>query len=183
MREVADDAARVARLAAGGIFQSQDGATEGGLASAGFADRRDDFADLDRQIDTIDGAKMINDVAEHALADREMHLQPLTADQLAAGLIFRLQRILDACRTTPQATPNVTPQVKRLLEALDGEQSRETLMKRLELKDAKHFRRHYLVPALEAGLVEMTQPDSPRSPTQKYRMTVEGFRLIERRND
>ncbi len=111
-------------------------------------------------------------------------IEQSTAQSDSAPFItFMLQRILDACRTTPQATPNVTPQVKRLLEALDGEQSRETLMKRLELKDAKHFRRHYLVPALEAGLVEMTQPDSPRSPTQKYRLTVEGFRLIERRND
>ena len=51
---------------------------------------------------------------------------------------------------------------------------RDALMRALGLKDAKHFRRHYLLPAMSAGLVEMTQPDHPRSPTQQYRRTTAG---------
>jgi hypothetical protein len=36
------------------------------------------------------------------------------------------------------------------------------------------FREVILNPLLEAGLVEMTQPNSPRSPTQRYRLTGKG---------
>ena len=31
-------------------------------------------------------------------------------------------------------------------------------------------------PVLKIGLVEMTQPDSPRSPTQRYRLTAWGLK-------
>ncbi|MFC4877477.1 Fic family protein [Microbulbifer halophilus] len=47
-------------------------------------------------------------------------------------------------------------------------------MESLGLKDRVNFSRAYLEPALESGLLEMTQPDSPRSPTQKYRLTDKG---------
>lgn len=50
-------------------------------------------------------------------------------------------------------------------------------MERLGLKDRVNFKRNYLDPALVAGLIEMTQPDSPRSPTQKYRLTATGQAL------
>lgn len=43
------------------------------------------------------------------------------------------------------------------------------------------FREAMLNPLLEAGLVEMTQPDSPRSPTQKYRLTDKGRQLLARK--
>ncbi len=33
------------------------------------------------------------------------------------------------------------------------------------------FLKNYLSPALKSGLIEMTQPDSPKSPKQKYRRT------------
>lgn len=48
----------------------------------------------------------------------------------------------------------------------------------LELKDRVNFRDTYLQPALELGLIEMTQPDSPRSPTQKYRLTTLGKQIL-----
>ena len=32
---------------------------------------------------------------------------------------------------------------------------------------------------IEAGFVELTQPDSPRSPTQKYRLTENGRALLK----
>ena len=49
-------------------------------------------------------------------------------------------------------------------------------MKALKLKDRKNFSEYSLGPALKIGLVEMTQPDSPRSPTQRYRLTVWGLK-------
>jgi hypothetical protein len=48
------------------------------------------------------------------------------------------------------------------------------LMERLELKHLPTFRRNYLKPALAAGLIRMTQPDSPNSPTQRYRLASPG---------
>ena len=75
------------------------------------------------------------------------------------------------------ATPQVTPQVKRLLTVCEGELSRAGLQGRLGLGDRKHFRTAYLLPALDAGLVEMTIPDKPTSSAQRYRLTPMGQRL------
>ena len=102
----------------------------------------------------------------------------------APFITFMLERILEACRaSTPQVTPEVTPQVERLLTVLDRPMGRDALMRALGLKDAKHFRRHYLLPAMTAGLLEMTQPDHPRSPTQKYRRTAAGQWLVDTRGE
>ena len=52
--------------------------------------------------------------------------------------------------------------------------SRTALQKILRLTGADNFRRLYLGPALEAGLIEMTLPDKPNSRLQKYRLTPKG---------
>jgi ATP-dependent DNA helicase RecG len=52
-------------------------------------------------------------------------------------------------------------------------------MKALKLKDRVNFAKNYIEPALSAGFVEMTEPDSPKSPTQKYRLTEKGRKLLE----
>jgi len=59
-------------------------------------------------------------------------------------------------------TPQVTPQVSRLLEVLIGEMSRTELMNALALKDRMHFANDYLRPALEEGLIQYTIPDKPK---------------------
>lgn len=76
-------------------------------------------------------------------------------------------------------TLRLLPPVKRLLVALSGEMSRAALMKSLGLKDRDSFADYYLGPALKLGLVEMTQPGSPRSPTQKYRLTAQGLAVCQ----
>ena len=80
---------------------------------------------------------------------------------------------------TPQVTLQVTPQVKRLLEGIQGEMSRGDLMAALKLKDRMHFINEYLAPALNAALIEMTIPDKPRSSKQKYRLTQKGKALLD----
>ena len=52
----------------------------------------------------------------------------------------------------------MTPQVARLVAALQGEMNRADLMDALGLKDRRHFSRAYLQPGVDAGLVEMTLP-------------------------
>ena len=79
----------------------------------------------------------------------------------------------------PQVTPQVTPQVLQLLSVLKGAKNRDTLQRALGLKARKNFRLLYLVPALEAGLIEMTIPDKPQSSKQKYRLTDKGQKLIQ----
>ncbi len=80
---------------------------------------------------------------------------------------------------TPQVTPQGAPQVLQLLSVLKGAKNRDTLQRALGLKARKNFRLLYLVPALEAGLIEMTIPDKPQSSKQKYRLTDKGRKLIQ----
>jgi ATP-dependent DNA helicase RecG len=58
------------------------------------------------------------------------------------------------------------------MEVLHGDMARAEIMQALGLKDRVNFSRNYLEPALNAGLIEMTLPESPKSPTQKYRLMV-----------
>lgn len=71
-------------------------------------------------------------------------------------------------------TPHVIPHVRRLVAALQGETGRAELMAALGLADRSHFLRTYLPPSLDAGLIEMTGPQSPRSRNQRYRLTALG---------
>jgi ATP-dependent DNA helicase RecG len=79
----------------------------------------------------------------------------------------------------PEVTPEVTPEVGRVVVALQEELSRTALQKALGLKDEKHFRKAYLSPALDSGLVEMTRPETPRSSKQSYRLTALGQRWLD----
>lgn len=47
------------------------------------------------------------------------------------------------------------------------------------LKDATYFKTTIIDFLIEGGLVAMTQPDSPKSPTQKYYLTELGRKLLE----
>lgn len=98
----------------------------------------------------------------------------------APFIAFMLRMILDAVTSsTPEVAPEVTPEV-RLLSVLAGEMTRQQLKEALGLKDDEHFRKAYLLPALEAGLIEMTIPDKPRSSKQKYRLTDKGRQEMAR---
>ena len=71
---------------------------------------------------------------------------------------------------TDQVSDQVSEQVKALLDCLGGEElSAMQLMERLNLSHRPTFRKNYLRPALEAGLIEMTIPTKPNSRNQKYR--------------
>ena len=81
-------------------------------------------------------------------------------------------------QVTEQVTPQVTPQVVLLLSALDRQYSRRELQDKLGLQDREHFRKEYLQPALQAGVIEMTKPDNPRAANQKYFLTAKGQNII-----
>ena len=81
----------------------------------------------------------------------------------------------DIVEFTEQVTDQVTDQVMKLISVITREMSRPEMMENLLLKHSATFRQNYLQPALDAELIEMTQPDSPKSPTQKYRLTPKGI--------
>ena len=72
---------------------------------------------------------------------------------------------------------HLTDQVGSLARAVEGEMTSAQIQRRMGLKHRVHFRSHYLQPALDAAVVEMTIPDKPRSNQQKYRLTEKGKRM------
>ena len=86
---------------------------------------------------------------------------------------FLLQAIYDTLvevESTEQVRVQVSEQVQRLLDALENDTlTTKELMDRLGLKHRPTFRKNYLLPSMELGLVEMTIPDKPNSSRQKYR--------------
>lgn len=104
-------------------------------------------------------------------------LQQSTQQGLATPFLeFMLTMIRDAVlASTPQVAPQVTPQVEQLLHILLGANqeslSRKELQEASGLRDRKSFTKRWIVPALEAGLIEMTAPDRPNSRLQRYRIT------------
>ena len=75
-------------------------------------------------------------------------------------------------------TGEVTGDVQRLLAVLVGEMKRTDIQEALALRHEDYFREAYLIPALTAGIIEMTIPGKPTSSKQKYRLTRKGRDLI-----
>ncbi len=94
---------------------------------------------------------------------------------------FMLQALHEAMREATE-TDQVTDQVVNLMAALaQNELGSNDLMQTLGLAHRPTFRSSYLNPALEGNWIERTQPDSPRSPTQRYRLSAKGKRWLLRR--
>ncbi len=73
----------------------------------------------------------------------------------------------------------VSANVLRLLEILTDEMSVRKMMSVMSFNSRDKFLDNYLNPAEALGLVEKTQPESPKSPTQKYRLTAAGQDVLK----
>ncbi len=89
---------------------------------------------------------------------------------------FLLQIILDTMKELTvvgrkeSGEKEISPPLQKLLAALGDEAlSAGEIMERLGLSHKPTFRKNYLLPAMEAGLIVMTLPDTPRSRNQKYK--------------
>ena len=78
--------------------------------------------------------------------------------RMGKDLKYRPPYTIAVTHSTPEVTTEVTPEV-RLLSVLAGEMSKQQLREALGLKDDEHYRKAYLLPALDSGLIEMTIPD------------------------
>lgn len=65
-----------------------------------------------------------------------------------------------------------------LLKAAMEPQTRDALQLVAAIRHRQHFYLEYLRPLLEAGLLERTIPDKPRSPRQRYRTTSAGRTVL-----
>ncbi len=97
-------------------------------------------------------------------------------------IAFMLAIIVDALRiptASDQEDDQVSDQVARLLATLvKGSRTAAQLMAEMDLSHRPTFRKNYLHPAISAGLVEMTRPESPTARNQKYRLTDRGRRIM-----
>lgn len=64
---------------------------------------------------------------------------------------------------TGGATPEVTPEVRKMLAVITWDMGRREIQAKLGLTDEKHFREFYQQPAIAQGLIEMTIPNRPTS--------------------
>jgi len=100
---------------------------------------------------------------------------------------FMLGALSDAVReavSTDQVDDQVTDQVAALIRAIGSDElGSNDLMQALGLSHRPTFRNNYLNPAMEDQWIERTQPDSPRSPTQRYRLTGKGHRWLRHHAD
>ncbi len=97
------------------------------------------------------------------------------AGQSSAFIEFMLTALLKALHdaaVTDQVGDQVSDQVKALLKCLArGPLTALACMIKLGLSHRPTFRKNYLQPALDAGVIERTLPDKPSSSQQKYRRT------------
>jgi hypothetical protein len=84
-------------------------------------------------------------------------------------------------KSDPVSDPVVAKRdpVKRLIRILDDEMSPREMRQKLGITHRTYFRRKYLDVAMDKGYVELTLPDSPNSPKQKYRLTEKGRALLK----
>lgn len=123
------------------------------------------IADLHRHDDVVNrpdvGINHGDDVINGGLKDESALLVPPKREQVGG-------------QVREQVAFSLPKGVVRLLRVFKGDMSVLEMMGALKLGGRRNFLEKYLSPAIELGLVEMTQPNSPRSPTQKYRLTEKG---------
>ncbi|MBQ7033584.1 MAG: Fic family protein [Clostridia bacterium] len=86
-------------------------------------------------------------------------------------ILERIDKILDEiAEQISTSAENVSEYVKRLLAVMEYDMpyTLTSLMELLGLKSKETIRRHYIHPALELHLIQMTIPDKPQSRNQRY---------------
>ena len=88
-------------------------------------------------------------------------------------ILFMLGAIRSAIRDIVLDANNhynhVNSQMSALLSVIESYPlSLTELMEKVGLKSRDTFRKNYIIPALKAGLIGMTEPDKPKSKNQKY---------------
>ena len=94
-----------------------------------------------------------------------------TSNAFIVFMLEQIDKILeDISEQNFAVSENISEYVKKLLDTMeyDVPYTLATLMDMLELKSKETIRRHYIHPALELNLIQMTIPDKPQSRNQRY---------------
>ena len=86
-------------------------------------------------------------------------------------MLEQIKNIVDEIiNETSSNNDHLTEYVKKLLNVMEYDipYTLGTLMELLNLKSKETIRRHYIHPALELNLIQMTLPDKPQSRNQRY---------------
>ena len=123
-------------------------------------------------------------VATVQVADPTVQVKAQVEAQAGATPTSTLQVTPPVAQTKAQVAPNeaqVKAQVaKHILVLLAHEPlSSSEIVKGLGHKSLSGVVKVHLRKLLLGGLIEMSQPDSPRSPTQKYRLTAKGMAALQ----
>lgn len=138
------------------------------------------IADLFHRINFIEKAgtgieRMRNEMRTQGCPEPEFDANGFFAVTLRPNPAVRDVGAADRTATEPHKDVDTrVAAMHRLLQAVSGEMTNRDLRRALGLKNNPHFRRAYLIPALQAGLLEMTIPDKPRSKNQCYRLSRAG---------
>ncbi len=80
------------------------------------------------------------------------------------------ETLIELLSTAEKEIKHTNTYVNKVLEVMETDigLSAYEIMDRLDLKSKETFRKNYIDPAIEAGLVKLTIPDKPTSKNQKY---------------
>jgi hypothetical protein len=74
----------------------------------------------------------------------------------------------------------LTEQQRRLLAACDTPRSQAELLALLGVKHRAFFSKRHLQPLIDGGLLQLTHPDQPTDPRQRYSLTPVGAEIVAR---
>ena len=77
-----------------------------------------------------------------------------------------------------QSVPNIE-NIDKLIVFCTEARSFGEMLAFMGLTDRTKFRRKYIRPLLEVGIIEQTMPEKPNSRNQKYQLTDKGFNLLD----
>ena len=80
-----------------------------------------------------------------------------------------------------QLAPSVE-NIDKLIVFCSEARSFSEMLAFMDLTDRTKFRRKYIHPLLEAGILELTIPEKPNSQNQKYRLTAKGLGILDSLN-
>lgn len=93
------------------------------------------------------------------------------SDAFIEFMLEQIDKILDEVIVQfEQADSDMSEYVKRLISVMEYDipYTAVAIMEKLGLKSRETFRKNYMNPALEIGIVKMTIPDKPNSRNQRY---------------
>ena len=117
---------------------------------------------------------------------REAKLEDIDIDTTAFSVVVRDPSDVNLLQSCHERASNLYPQAKSLIIGIEYAKMTVTelqlvseLASSLSPKSKLSFKKHFINPNLDAGLLARTYPDNPRHPQQRYYLTELGLAVLE----